>query len=1167
MRRSRIGYHAWLLAFLIAHNAVASGTWFTLGNPAKAAVQHMRLLSDGTVLAANNPSAASFNVIGFVWYRLSPDPLGHYVNGEWSDIAPMHDSRLYYASQILRDGRLFVAGGEYGTGGAKAEVYNPILDVWTQINPPASLLDPATDAFLDASSEILPDGRVLTYPVSPAVNFGTLIYDPTSNTWTNGDTSLEGLDEASWVKLPDDSILTVDADTLNSERYIPSLGKWIADAHLPVSLWASLAPNYIGETGPAFLLPNGRAIFFGGTGHTAIYIPSGGTNQGNWIAGPDIPSGLGAADAPGVMMVNGKILLAAAAPPFVGGDGSVKFGDVTSFFEYDPNAGAVGGFTQVSGPTGSTDNNHSYQMGMLALPDGSVLFADSTEQNFPATGAKLYIYVPDGTQISTKPIISTISPNPDGSFHLTGTGLNGTSEGAGYGDDLQANSNYPLIRFLDTNNMHLDYGRTFNWTSTGVNGNTSSSTDFTLPVGLVPQTYLVSISANGVVSDPVVFSFVTPSSLAICPGGSGTISAIPSPQPATYQWLFNGTPIAGQTTSTLNFSNATTNQSGLYSLQIHSGTGTTTGPAVPVSIGVWEVTKPAVTNSVALCQPTSFTVIARGKGTLSAQWFHNSTPIIPDSRVTTSSAVLGTGATQFTLSIANALYIDDATYTIVITDDCGPVSEPPFTLRVTPNPAWVVVATNGPSPRQLAASAYDSDRHVTVLFGGEIDAISGSPLAADTWEFDGTNWTQRFPTVSPPARDMAQMVYDSKRHRCVLFGGQTYTNSQFYIALDTWEWNGTNWAQINTSNAPAWVYADQFSSCYDSVRGQTLIFGGIDNTGRLHELWAYDGTNWTHLLQPGPIAGGATLMAFDSWRNVAVLLGARSQLASTPYPDSGAVWEWNGTQWQEREQSGQIYGGANRTDMMTFDSFRGESVVYGDVFGRVDGQFADDIYPFPDGYRLIWRWNGQQWQADPPTPTSGISNLQIYGTLNFDSFRNSMLLFGGVDDGNVKVTNCTYEIIYQDEPAIFKQPTTEIALLGHTVQLSVIGIGAPPIAYQWKKGATLLTDTANIQGSKTNTLTILSAGAADSGTYQVNLSNLCGQAVSQPISLNVGSGGPLVLAISGNSGSQIKVTWTNTTATLQMAPTVTGPWTNINSATSPYPINPTIPRAFFRLVQ
>ena len=87
---------------------------------------------------------------------------------------------------------------------------------------PVTLLNPAKSSpevgakqgFYDSESKMLPDGSVLVPPVG-AINSGcTLIYFPVSNTWSNGPTFFSigypDQDEASWVKLPDDSILTID---------------------------------------------------------------------------------------------------------------------------------------------------------------------------------------------------------------------------------------------------------------------------------------------------------------------------------------------------------------------------------------------------------------------------------------------------------------------------------------------------------------------------------------------------------------------------------------------------------------------------------------------------------------------------------------------------------------------------------------------------------------------------------------------------------------------------------------------------------------------------------------------------------------------------------------------------------------------------------------------
>src|SRR2546422_2727414 len=104
----------------------AQGTW----TPVAALAPHNNagvslLLSDGSVIAVG---ADPGYYAGNNWDRLTPDSLGSYVNGTWSNITPMNDTRLYYSSQMLMDGRIYVAGGEYGSGSYYAETYDPVTD-------------------------------------------------------------------------------------------------------------------------------------------------------------------------------------------------------------------------------------------------------------------------------------------------------------------------------------------------------------------------------------------------------------------------------------------------------------------------------------------------------------------------------------------------------------------------------------------------------------------------------------------------------------------------------------------------------------------------------------------------------------------------------------------------------------------------------------------------------------------------------------------------------------------------------------------------------------------------------------------------------------------------------------------------------------------------------
>ena len=461
----------------------------------------MLLLSDGSVMAQQ--SGASSN-----WFRLKPDIHGSYVNGTWSALAPMHDSRLYFASQVLKDGRVFVAGGEYGSATNKTtgEVYDPLSNAWT-------LTPPSGQVFYDSISEIVSNGDVLIAPVFPSSCGHTVLYDPIANAWLSGPTLVRGCyqDEASWVKLPDNSILTVDPFGTNSERYIPASNIWVNDSTVPVALYDS----YGFEMGAAFLLPDGRAFFLGSTGHTALYTPTGNTNPGTWAAGPDIPGSHGTPDAAAAMMVNGIILCAVSPVPTSGN----HFPSPTTFYEYDPVANA---FTLVATPSGGTESYSSYYTNMLDLPDGTVLYSRFSSQ--------LYVYTPSGTSLAAgKPIITTITPNADGSYHLTGAQLNGISEGAAYGDDWQMNSNYPIVRITDgAGNVY--YARTYNWSSTGVmTGTTLVSTEFMPPPSLPTGVYSLVVVANGISSDPA--AFFTPDALQISalPGGTRALVTWPSP--------------------------------------------------------------------------------------------------------------------------------------------------------------------------------------------------------------------------------------------------------------------------------------------------------------------------------------------------------------------------------------------------------------------------------------------------------------------------------------------------------------------------------------------------------------------------------------------------------------------------------------------------------------
>jgi hypothetical protein len=91
---------------------------------------------------------------------------------------------------------------------------------------------------------------------------------------------------------------------------------------------------------------------------------------------------------------------------------------------------------------------------------------------------------------------------------LTGTLLNGISEGAAFGDDAQMNSNYPLVRLTNAVSGLVYYARTYNWSSTSVmTGSSLESTHFTMPASAPYGSYSLVVVANGISSDPVEVNY------------------------------------------------------------------------------------------------------------------------------------------------------------------------------------------------------------------------------------------------------------------------------------------------------------------------------------------------------------------------------------------------------------------------------------------------------------------------------------------------------------------------------------------------------------------------------------------------------------------------------------------------------------------------------------
>jgi hypothetical protein len=511
------------------------------------------LLPNGDLMVlGSGPNGGPTNT----WYEITPVN-GSYADGTWTQLASMNQSRLYFSSDVLPNGDVFVFGGEFASDGPynngngtqysnSAEIFTPPSATnpagqWTQVasDPvvyPANTLAGQTQPLSmggDQPSEVLPNGSVLIGNIFETVTNnvttnGTEIYVPQFNangtpgqgSWETGPNKYftdgnEGSDEESWVKLGNGDILTYDifasqADGQGeAELYKPStnggIGQWVnaSSGNLPILTTLANGGN---ELGPAMLLPNGNAFFAGPTGITADYDPS----TGKWSQGPTLPQvlliqnqfnfvQLGMDDGPAAVLPNGDLLLASSPTDTEPNPPTEITPGPTFILEFNPTTNVIENVTPPSSLIDQSGN--SFVDSMLVLPNGQVMLTDQSATN------PVFYTLPsaDGPKSSWRPTITSFTQNADGSYTLTGTQLTGLDEGAAYGDDEQMAENYPLVRLRNINTNQHYYATTSNWSSTGVaTGGESETVNVVLPT-LPAGTYDMVVIVNGINSDAMTF--------------------------------------------------------------------------------------------------------------------------------------------------------------------------------------------------------------------------------------------------------------------------------------------------------------------------------------------------------------------------------------------------------------------------------------------------------------------------------------------------------------------------------------------------------------------------------------------------------------------------------------------------------------------------------------
>jgi len=497
-----------------------SQRWTQIQN-APFGLESLQLLMDGSVLASESAHP-------HVWHRFIPDRVNGYSGGTWVSAGQTTYGRVGFITQILRDGRCFVGGGEYvydqnGTLLAtfnvdspfhsKCEIFNLSTNSWNEV-PPFPLGNYLSDGVLAPLS----DGTLLIGGARPGQE--SIMFDPaacppgatlcpsdsnrcfyqgscvTASPWgrtdfTNGPL---GFGEGSLTQLQSNNVFLAEN---GGEVYVPNPAQG-TPAWQPAIAPPAKNP-YNGEGASALTLYDGRVLITGASGFNAIYNTAAPNLITNIAATPPATPRMDESNQ--VVLPTGNALLAAVDQTFTG---------TFAFYEFTPpsTCNSLGSFSSnlVAGGVGP----QFVAPGVIStpLPDGTVMVAQ-------AGGAQVWIYSPLSPQLTAfgQPTITHVSGPVNGVYTMTGTTLNGLTNGVNMDDENQNFTSFPIVWVSRGSNRW--YCNVTDLTTRSIAPGVPVTLNFRVPQGIPLGPLTVSVSASGLQGANTV-----------------QIAGIPSPGPA-----------------------------------------------------------------------------------------------------------------------------------------------------------------------------------------------------------------------------------------------------------------------------------------------------------------------------------------------------------------------------------------------------------------------------------------------------------------------------------------------------------------------------------------------------------------------------------------------------------------------------------------------------------
>ncbi len=376
-------------------------------------------------------------------------------------------------------------------------------------------------------------------------------------------------------------------------------------------------------------------------------------------AGTDSPLGV-ATDPAGNVIITGY----SDADLSVGGNNLFNQGARDTFFaKYDPNGQIL--WAQSASSFGGNGDELGHHV--MADAGGNIFLAGRFNSSSITYGS---VSVPNSSGASA---LYLVKFDPNGNA-LWGTGATATQ---GFVDP----SSIPTDIFTFTSGAAYDQlGRFY---LVGRYEGTATLGTFTLTNAGNGDFFIASLDGDFSITQHPGNQFVKQGATASF--GVETASSLP----LSYQWLYNGNPIAGATATNYTILNAQPAQSGLYSVQVSGFTGVliSSNATLTVKIPPTIVQNPQG-RTVTIGSTVTFSAVSTGDAPLAYRWFFNNQPI--------------TNAISQTLTITNVQPADAGVYALEVSNDVGSVLSAgaglfvnaPAVVLASPQSQSVIIGSN-----------------------------------------------------------------------------------------------------------------------------------------------------------------------------------------------------------------------------------------------------------------------------------------------------------------------------------------------------------------------------------------------------------------------------------------------------------------------------------------